>query len=159
MQALIRKTAGGNATIDGTVKQFLRRWFVSQGGINVVSRYPRPRPDRQEGNTDSYNVQAAPGVSSSPVAVGSTAVVTSTHQDAWLLQGGDDVQVQESQQKALHRTDIILSKIAMCNVNTRTSAWKPCSIPTMESASQVQLTYVRYTSCCLSRWGFGFELH
>ena len=42
IQALIHTTAGGNATIDGTVKQFLRRWFVSQGGIKVAARAGRP---------------------------------------------------------------------------------------------------------------------
>ena len=41
IQALIQKTAGGNATIDGTVRQYLRRWFVSQGGVKVVARAGR----------------------------------------------------------------------------------------------------------------------
>ena len=38
IQALIQKTAGGNATIDGVVKQFLRRWFVAQGGVAVMAQ-------------------------------------------------------------------------------------------------------------------------
>ena len=42
IQALIRKTSGGNATINDAVKQYLRRWFVSQGGVKVAPRRKDP---------------------------------------------------------------------------------------------------------------------
>ena len=38
IQALIQKTAGGHATINAEVRGYLRRWFVSQGGINPARR-------------------------------------------------------------------------------------------------------------------------
>jgi len=38
IQALIQRLPGGFHKLDATVKQYLRRWFVSQGGVKVVSR-------------------------------------------------------------------------------------------------------------------------
>ena len=48
IQALIRKTSGGNATIDSTVKRFLRRWFVTHGGVNVAARRSQARGSRAD---------------------------------------------------------------------------------------------------------------
>ena len=36
---LIKGYSGGFGTLNGTVKQYLRRWFVSQGGVKVVNRH------------------------------------------------------------------------------------------------------------------------
>ena len=38
IHALIEKTSGGYSTINATVKQYLRRWFVSHGGVKVAAR-------------------------------------------------------------------------------------------------------------------------
>jgi hypothetical protein len=38
IQTLIQKAAGGHATINATVREHLRQWFVSQGGINTSRR-------------------------------------------------------------------------------------------------------------------------
>ena len=38
IRALIQKYSGGFGTLNDTVKQYLRRWFVSQGGVKVVAR-------------------------------------------------------------------------------------------------------------------------
>ena len=38
IQTLIQKTTGGHATINAEVRGYLRRWFVSQGGINPSRR-------------------------------------------------------------------------------------------------------------------------
>ena len=42
IRALIQQYSGGFGTLDDTVKQYLRRWFVSQGGVKVVARAGRP---------------------------------------------------------------------------------------------------------------------
>ena len=38
IRALIQQYSGGFGTLNDTVRLFLRQWFVSQGGINVVAR-------------------------------------------------------------------------------------------------------------------------
>jgi hypothetical protein len=38
IRVLIQKYSGGFGTLNDTVKQYLRRWFESQGGIKVVAR-------------------------------------------------------------------------------------------------------------------------
>ena len=38
IRALIQQYSGGFGTLDDTVRQYLRRWFVSQGGVKVVAR-------------------------------------------------------------------------------------------------------------------------
>ena len=38
IQELIKAHSGGFGTLNATVKQYLRRWFVSQGGVKVVNR-------------------------------------------------------------------------------------------------------------------------
>ena len=38
IRALIQQYSGGFGTIDDTVRQYLRKWFVSQGGVKVVAR-------------------------------------------------------------------------------------------------------------------------
>ena len=38
IRSKIKTLAGGFATLDYTIKQHLRRWFVSQGGVKVVAR-------------------------------------------------------------------------------------------------------------------------
>ena len=38
IRVLIQKYSGGFGTLNDTVKQYLRRWFVSQGGVKVVAR-------------------------------------------------------------------------------------------------------------------------
>ena len=38
IREFIRSLPGGFTTLDSTIKQHLRRWFVSQGGIKVVNR-------------------------------------------------------------------------------------------------------------------------
>ena len=38
IRTLIQKYSGGFGTLNDTVKQYLRRWFVSQGGVKVVAR-------------------------------------------------------------------------------------------------------------------------
>jgi hypothetical protein len=42
IRALIQQYSGGFGTLDDTVRQYLRRWFVSQGGVKVVARAGRP---------------------------------------------------------------------------------------------------------------------
>ena len=44
IRALILRYSGGFGTLNGTVKQYLRRWFVEQGGVKVVAR-SRPAGD------------------------------------------------------------------------------------------------------------------
>ena len=43
IRALIQQYSGGFGTLDDTVRQYLRRWFVSQGGVKVVARARRSR--------------------------------------------------------------------------------------------------------------------
>ena len=38
IRILIQKYRGGFGTLNDTVKQYLRKWFVSQGGVKVVAR-------------------------------------------------------------------------------------------------------------------------
>ena len=38
IRTLIQKYSGGFGTLNDTVKQYLRKWFVSQGGVKVVAR-------------------------------------------------------------------------------------------------------------------------
>ena len=38
IRTLIQKYSGGFGTLNDTVQQYLRRWFVSQGGVKVVAR-------------------------------------------------------------------------------------------------------------------------
>ena len=38
IRELIQKYSGGFGTLNDTVRQYLRRWFVSQGGVKVVAR-------------------------------------------------------------------------------------------------------------------------
>ena len=38
IRALIQNYSGGFGTLNDTVKQYLRRWFVSQGGVRVAAR-------------------------------------------------------------------------------------------------------------------------
>ena len=42
IRALIQQYSGGFGTLDDTVRQYLRRWFVSQGGVKVVARHRSP---------------------------------------------------------------------------------------------------------------------
>ena len=48
IRSLIQGYAGGFGTLNDTVKRYLRRWFVSQGGVKTVARRAqnkgRPRP-------------------------------------------------------------------------------------------------------------------
>ena len=41
IRALVQGYAGGFGTLDDTVKRYLRRWFVSQGGVRVAARHGR----------------------------------------------------------------------------------------------------------------------
>ena len=41
IRALILTYSGGFGTLDDTVKQYLRQWFVSQGGVKVVAQQGR----------------------------------------------------------------------------------------------------------------------
>ena len=38
IRALIQTYSGGFGTLNDTAKQYLRRWFVSQGRVKVVAR-------------------------------------------------------------------------------------------------------------------------
>ena len=38
IRTLIQQYSGGFGTLNATVKQYLRKWFVSQGGVKVVAR-------------------------------------------------------------------------------------------------------------------------
>ena len=54
IRTLIRKYSGGFGTLNDTVKQYLRRWFVSQGGVKVVARGRAGRPSQSSsGNSTS----------------------------------------------------------------------------------------------------------
>ena len=47
IRILIQQYSGGFGTLNDTVKQYLRKWFVSQGGVKVVARAranPSSRP-------------------------------------------------------------------------------------------------------------------
>ena len=44
IRVLIQKYSGGFGTLNDTVKQYLRRWFVSQGGVRVVARTGSSKP-------------------------------------------------------------------------------------------------------------------
>ena len=59
IRTLIQKYSGGFDTLDDTVRQYLRKWFVSHGGIKVVARR------RQGGAGDGGNSAAAITSSSS----------------------------------------------------------------------------------------------
>jgi len=61
IQTLIQKTAGGHATINAEVGGYLRRWFVSQGGINPARR----------STIQSRRVSSAVSRGSSSVSLGS----------------------------------------------------------------------------------------
>ena len=41
IRALVQGYAGGFGTLYDTVKRYLRRWFVSQGGVRVAARHGR----------------------------------------------------------------------------------------------------------------------
>ena len=41
IRVLIQNYSGGFGTLNDTVKQYLRKWFVSQGGVKVVARAGR----------------------------------------------------------------------------------------------------------------------
>ena len=56
IRTLILKYSGGFGTLNDTVKQYLRKWFVSQGGVKVVARAGRrvhSASDGQPHNPDS----------------------------------------------------------------------------------------------------------
>ena len=44
IRSLIQSYAGGFGTLDDTVRQYLRRWFVSQGGVQVLAHPRLPPP-------------------------------------------------------------------------------------------------------------------
>jgi len=50
IRALIRKYSGGVGTLNDTGKQYLPRWFVSQGGVKVVARTRQNNPQRAAKN-------------------------------------------------------------------------------------------------------------
>ena len=55
IRALIGNTSGSFGTINATVKQFLRRWFVSQGGVKVVARKKRGYSIRDSGPPSGHS--------------------------------------------------------------------------------------------------------
>ena len=56
IRALIGNTSGSFGTINATVKQYLRRWFVSQGGVKVVARKNRRDAD-PSGHSASHSIE------------------------------------------------------------------------------------------------------
>lgn len=72
IRALIEKYSGGFGTLNDTVKQFLRRWFVSQGGVKVAARQGRREPNIQvrtaagtsstDSNTSNMSIQPMTGI-------------------------------------------------------------------------------------------------
>ena len=48
IRALVQGYAGGFGTLDDTVKRYLRRWFVSQGGVRVVVRHSTNHPSADQ---------------------------------------------------------------------------------------------------------------
>ena len=68
--ALIKKSSGGFGTLNSTVKGFLRRWFVSQGGVRVVAQLGQQGSCDSSGTFDqstSITVCGAPGQGGRPV--------------------------------------------------------------------------------------------
>ena len=65
IRALIQQYSGGFGTLDDTVRQYLRRWFVSQGGVKVVARAGHrngaSRSRSTEQSRPSSNAQADSG--------------------------------------------------------------------------------------------------
>ena len=58
IQALIKETSGGNQAINDTVKQHLRRWFVSQGGTKVVAHRKTPHDDVRRGGSGGVHLSS-----------------------------------------------------------------------------------------------------
>ena len=69
IRVLIQKYSGGFGTLNDTVKQYLRRWFVSQGGVKVVAHSGNIKSDRQRGSSGRSAVERIGG---GAVAAGST---------------------------------------------------------------------------------------
>ena len=58
IRSLIQSYAGGFGTLNDTVKQYLRRWFVSQGGVKVVARAARPAASNSKPSSKVERVRA-----------------------------------------------------------------------------------------------------
>jgi len=66
IRALIQQYSGGFGTLDDTVRQYLRRWFVSQGGVarrSAISKVERVRTRSQEDAKSPFAARtiSAPG--------------------------------------------------------------------------------------------------
>ena len=60
IRTLIQKYSGGFGTLNDTVKQYLRKWFVSQGGVKVVAR-GRANPSSRSAGIKSKRFGPRPG--------------------------------------------------------------------------------------------------
>ena len=84
IRVLIQSYAGGFGTLNDTVKTYLRRWFVSQGGVQVGARHSRaathagPRHSARQGPVRVERVHVAHFAGSVSPARSGDSVTTST---------------------------------------------------------------------------------
>ena len=84
IRALIKNYSGGFGTLNDTVKTYLRRWFVSQGGVQVAARPgraatdPGPRHPARQGPVRVERVHVAHFAGSVSPARSGDSVTTST---------------------------------------------------------------------------------
>lgn len=92
IRVLIQKYSGGFDTLNDTVKQYLRRWFVSQGGVKVAARVSHHHNDLvQHRHSDHVQHRQGPLIEriGGAVAAGTTSYIASQTQSSFA--GGDDV--------------------------------------------------------------------
>ena len=83
IRALVQGYAGGFGTLDDTVKRYLRRWFVSQGGVRVAARHGRAvgragqaQPVQRPGRVERVHVARFVGSGGGPASGGGGATIS-----------------------------------------------------------------------------------
>ena len=86
IRALIQKYSGGFGTLNDTVRQYLRRWFVSQGGVKSVARHGHNL--NREGTTSRAHSSERHGSAGSGIRpdhdTSSSSTTTTTYTDSFL---------------------------------------------------------------------------
>ena len=119
IRILIQKYRGGFGTLNDTVKQYLRKWFVSQGGVKVVARH-----GKRGGGAASWVASSSGrertgirgGVSASDPTEEAAAIATTTP----VAKTSFGASVHRSLAPQQHKTNKIVPMAALAAISTPT---------------------------------------